>query len=850
MKKTISINIAGLIFYIEEDGYDKLRNYLNSIQKYFSTYEDSKEIISDIEGRIAEKFLNKQKATEKQVISLEDVEELIKSMGTVSDFEAIQEEEDLAYEVVQTTTVPTSTEAAGSTPSASYTSSSTTTAPRKLVRDTKRKLLGGVCAGIAHYFNVDPLLVRLLFLLFFMGLPALSGGVFGGDSIEFFGPLSGISFLMYIAFWISFPGSHTLEEDKSIKKFYRNPDKKVVGGVAAGVAAYFGVDLGVVRFVWVLSILLFGTGFLLYIILWLITPRANTLTEKMEMKGQPITLENIETNVKKALQPEQREENILTKLLLFPFRAVAIVFNGLTPLMRFLVVVMRIFAGLMLVAIGSGALLGLITALLAVLGLGTWDFGDIDNDLMPLHFFIGEVSPMAYIFLFFAAGAPFAAIGWLGVSLLAKENKFSSAVWQTLLGLFLVGIVGSTIFGFRYGANFRREGTVEKVQTYTLPQTPILIDLKNQNSSGNYNNTHLDLEGYEGNVAKLELRFRSQGRSRQDAEFNASNILYNVTQSDSSLLFDEDFTLSNKASRFRGQRLTMTLYMPYDKAFRMSRDFYDHFWGVRHTAQKEYDLEINDELFKNVRWSISRDSGLVCLDRPVVEQSNDDNNNYSDDNEIDELSDDIESGLNEAFDRSFDKKGEMSKQFDVASFNKIRVGGAFVVTVKKGETHKVIADGSEDSLEEVEVKVEDGTLRVENRRNIKLTGRQKRIGLTIVVPSVEAIDFSGATLSRIENFNNLSSLKVNIAGASKTLINVDVQRLDLSISGTSKAELRGSAKNLEANLAGTCWLDAEQMNIQTAKVEASGVSKANMGNIPNLTSNANGLSRIRRQGEN
>ena len=250
-----------------------------------------------------------------------------------------------------------------------------------------------------------------------------------------------------------------------------------------------------------------------------------------------------------------------------------------------------------------------------------------------------------------------------------------------------------------------------------------------------------------------------------------------------------------------------------------------------------------------MRWSISRDSAVVCLDRLVGEQSNDDNN-YSDDNEIDELSDDIESGLNEAFDRSFDKKGEMSKQFDVANFNKIRVGGAFVVTVKKGETHKVIADGSEDSLDEVEVKVEDGTLRVENRRNIKLTGRQKRIGLTIVVPSVEEIDFSGATLSRIENFNNLSSLKVNIAGASKTLINVDVQRLDLSISGTSKAELRGSAKNLEANLAGTCWLDAEQMNIQTAKVEASGVSKANMGNIPNLTSNANGLSRIRRQGEN
>lgn len=104
--------------------------------------------------------------------------------------------------------------------------------------------------------------------------------MFGGDSAEFFGPLSGFTFLLYIACWVSFPGSDALEEDKNIKKFYRNPDQKVVGGVAAGVAAYFGVDLGVVRFIWVLSILFFGTGFLLYIVLWLITPKANTLTEK------------------------------------------------------------------------------------------------------------------------------------------------------------------------------------------------------------------------------------------------------------------------------------------------------------------------------------------------------------------------------------------------------------------------------------------------------------------------------------------------------------------------------------------------------------------------------------------
>ncbi len=841
MKKTISINIAGLIFYIEEDGYDKLRNYLNSIQKYFSSYEDSKEIISDIEGRIAEKFLNKQKAAEKQVIALDDVEELIKSMGTVADFEAIEEEEDFASP---------SSASGNTTPSNQSTKESEQPkyappqSPRKLVRDTKRKLLGGVCAGLAHYFNTDPLLVRLIFLFFFIGLPA-GGGAIGAE--EVFGPLGGIAFLVYVACWVAFPGLDSLEEDKNIKKFYRDPDKKVVGGVAAGVAAYFGVDLGVVRFVWVLSVLLFGSGFLLYIILWLITPRANTLTEKMEMTGQPITLENIETNVKKALQPDQKEENTFTKLLLFPFRIVAMIFSGLAPLMKFMVVIARIFAGLIMIAIGGSALLGLITALFAVFGLGTWDFGQIDNDLMPLNFFIGEVSPVAYLFAFFAIGVPFAVITWLGVSLLTKENKFSPSVWQTLLGLFLAGLMGSIIFGIRYGSNFRREGTVEKVQTYKLPATPFLLDLNDQNDDNGYNNTHLDLDGYDATDAKLELSFRSQGRSRQDAEANASSMVYNVAQNDSALVFDEDFSLSGKTSRFRGQSLRMQLYLPYDKTFKMTRDFYDHFWGVRQRMEKEYDLDINDELFKNVRWAIKRDSGLVCLDRPVVEHR--ESHDYNDDaNDMDEISNGIESGLNEAFDESFDAKGEMVKQYDITNFEKIRVGGAFVVKIQKGDTFKVVADGREEDIDDVEVKVEDGTLRVENRKKIKLMGNIKRIGLTITVPTVQSVDLSGATLSKITGFNNLNDLKVDISGASKTLIDINAKKLDLDVSGASKVELRGSATSLEADIAGACNLEAEQMNIQTADVEASGISKVSIGNIPNLRSNASGASRIRRQG--
>jgi phage shock protein PspC (stress-responsive transcriptional regulator) len=217
MKKTISINIAGIIFHIEEDGYEKLGLYLKAIQSHFASYEGSKEIIEDIESRIAEKFWDKQKRDAKQAITLEDVDSLIASMGTVSDFEAIQEEEDLVTEEKAQQTAQSTQSEQKSTTSEQYEYPRFETA-KKLYRDTQRKLLGGVCAGFAHYLGIDALWVRLIFLVTFLGLSPLTES-----------PLSGVIFVLYIASWIAFPANAFLEEDDTVKKFYRNPDGKVLG---------------------------------------------------------------------------------------------------------------------------------------------------------------------------------------------------------------------------------------------------------------------------------------------------------------------------------------------------------------------------------------------------------------------------------------------------------------------------------------------------------------------------------------------------------------------------------------------------------------------------------------------
>src|SRR5258705_467695 len=239
MKKNISINISGIIFHIEEDGYEALRKYLDSINGYFGSFKDSSEILADIESRIAEFFLSRLNEG-KQVITSEDVQSLIATMGNVNDFKAAEEQEVVIGEEPKQGQRQQSGSTSGSA------ASGTPAGSKKLFRDSKRKILGGVCAGFGHYFNVDPVWPRLLFALLFFGT-------------------SGILLLVYIVLWIVLPVSEELEDEPNVKKMYRDPHAKVVAGVASGVAAFFGADVVLFLFLFVIFTFFFGSGLFVFI---------------------------------------------------------------------------------------------------------------------------------------------------------------------------------------------------------------------------------------------------------------------------------------------------------------------------------------------------------------------------------------------------------------------------------------------------------------------------------------------------------------------------------------------------------------------------------------------------------
>lgn len=288
MNKTININISGTVFNVDEDAYDLLYKYLESIKKYFSKIDADGEIVADIESRIAENFLSSI-SSQNNSISISDVKNVIKVMGTLDDFKEIYEDVDKEEE--------------------SNTSEEKKT--KRLFRNIHDKVIGGVASGISNYFKIDPLITRIIFI-----------------TMAFFG---GFGLLAYIICWIGIPAGN---DSESIirKRYYRDSDEKVLGGVAMGVANYFSIDVSLVRILFLISIFFGGFGVLIYFILWFITPEATTVGQKMSMKGYSVTLENIEKYVEEKINPEDKEENMLMKIILFPFRIAGPILNGFIKL--------------------------------------------------------------------------------------------------------------------------------------------------------------------------------------------------------------------------------------------------------------------------------------------------------------------------------------------------------------------------------------------------------------------------------------------------------------------------------------------------------------------------------------
>ena len=768
MKKNISINISGIIFHIEEDGYETLRKYLDSINKYFGSFEDSSEILSDIESRIAEIFLSRLNEG-KQVITSEDVQFLMTTMGGVNDFKAAEEQETVSSQPQPNQQKQSNSAGSGQ--------ASNNNSSKKLFRDHNRKILGGVCAGLGHYFNIDPVWPRLLFALLVLGS-------YGG------------LFLVYIVLWIVLPVSSELEDEPSVKKMYRSPDK-VIGGVANGVAAFFGVDVVIIRLLFVITTIFFGTGLVIYIVLWIALPEAKTITEKMQMQGEPVTLSNIESTVKKAInEKDQPEESTLTKIILFPFRLIATILNGiikiLGPVFKLSIDVLRVAIGIVISLVGFVLVISLIFSFGVLLGLvhvpaGWWNM-NIEGLSLPLESIRQAFPTWTIVFAFLAAFIPALFIMLIGNSITVKRIVFKPLVGWTLFVLFFISVafLSFTIPQLIYSHKQEGEHKIEKV--FPLNGKKAVLKL-NETGLDDYRVVDLYIKGYEGNDIKLVERFGAQGSTKIVARENAQQVEYNVVQVDSIITFDSNIQFK-KDTKFRFQRLDMDLYVPFGVPFVIDEDV----WSII----ENYRNYNSDDEAETGTWVVNKEGRLECASCAALR--------------------DETSGLGD------------SDQFGLRDFNEIDMTGAFEVVIQKGDAFSVRLEGDDAQKKKYSVDMSGETLVIDYKNHRKKFWNQtfkkdELVEFIITLPSLRKLNITGAGKIKINGFDE-EEMEIKLIGAMVGDANISADKLYFDSTGPVVFELEGKGDFMEATITGASQFKASNYQVNHGIIETRGLGQA------------------------
>ena len=873
MKKNISINLQGLIFHIEEDGFDVLSRYLAEVKAHFANYRGHADIVSDIEGRIAELFAARLSPTQ-QVITLYDVNAMTAKMGRVSDFapEADDDDEVEAEEAAASASY-TRPGASTYTTEAAAAAATATGETKRLYRDMANRKIAGVAAGIAQYFMVNPLWIRLAFVFGTIFSPAINIWSRHDVRVDF----GGWVILAYIILWILLPKRYDAPAHPEAlltsgplagRRLFRDTGTGKVAGIAAGLAAYFNIDVTLVRVLMLAGLFAGGFTFLLYIILWIVLPEAKTVSDKLRMRGDAMTLESFDSS---ARNNAFADGPVTTNRPVGEFVEDAA--RNLRPAVDFVGSAIRVVAGVLLTMTGFGLLLALAIGLGASIGL----FPNAENMIFT-HVLLQGVPAWGLLAGFLALGIPALALLLGGLNLLFRRSLMTRTVGLSLLGLWLLSIVGVTVAGVRQNRNFQYDAEVEQLEQYSKLTTPVLMfDSRHVDRDWDQ---HVDVNlaaADSGKVVEVLRTLSAKGLNEADARRTAlTTIDYTMRPSgDSSLVFDDHFSfLPNSA--FRKQELSLTIRLPRDRTFRMSRDFAynlldnDDFVGNRRPKDPEqhrYRLRGNKlECIGCTTEQLGRDEDNNNGDSNVnINAASADDSNSADDNSSDDENNDSNNDSNSdsslslnyggapSFDTDLNSYGNGRRTFQETGFTHVTVAGGYRVVVRHGNGFKIEAAGEDQALNDLRVEREGNELIVKPR-NAKFFGsdwgrRNRKILVRIEMPAIEQLSLAGAVQGDLGGFDRQDNLRIEQAGASHLRLNGNYGTLRLEQAGVCRTTATGQADQLELDAAGACELAAANLKVRDGKVTIAGACKARLNVTESLKGDAVGVSEIAYSGQ-
>ncbi len=399
------------------------------------------------------------------------------------------------------------------------------------------------------------------------------------------------------------PDQISSEEDDDIhekadqtisKRMYRDIDNKLLGGVAAGLAAYFKADPVWFRLGFVV-LLFFGLGFLLYPILWLVIPAARTTAEKLEMRGKRVTIDNIEASFRNEFQQigenlgginsdNQELKNFFDKALSVGAAVISTIWKGIILIFKAL----KIILGLILMILGISLIIGLIV------GLFGPNIGVFPNDNEYIFFSLPSFLKMIYgtggaYFLALLSGIiiliiPIIALIWSGLRLMTRKKLPSDFLGLPMLYIWLAAALSGIILGIMAGVSFNDTASVVLHEQSFQPESKTLRLTASKNTSpctdsneilfaSDYDRICID--GEDMIIGSPRIRFdvspdslihikysgRSDGKSHLHALKIAESITYEMQAKDSTVWLSDHFRVPEKY-HWRDQMVRVNIQVP------------------------------------------------------------------------------------------------------------------------------------------------------------------------------------------------------------------------------------------------------------------------------------------------
>lgn len=428
---------------------------------------------------------------------------------------------------------------------------------------------------------------------------------------------------------------YTRNNNTKSKKLYRDPDDNILGGVCSGLGHYFGIDRIWLRAAFLIAVIAgFGTGFIVYLILWIIVPSAKNTAEKLEMKGEPINVQNIGNTIKDEFDSFKKKVNN-NQTRQYGQKAENAAFKFFDALGNILSLFFKFFGKIIGVAFIVLATIGIITLLVGMVS-GPFNL-EVNNlnynnwwttDIAEVFFSSTQMFYIGLIGLFLVTVLPLLGLLYGGLKLLFKVPSSGKAVTISAISLFTVGVILICVSITTTVAQYsNQQKKTETIVIEDLPSDTLMVSsLENTYSTNLFgsdelfiendqilsNEIHFDVIQSRSEFIELRLLKSSKGRNRKDAGRRAENTTMTYELSDNMLRISPLITVPFE-DRYRDQEIKLSIALPVGKSIYLDPSSREIIYDIENVTNT------HDNNMTGHYWKMTT-RGLECTDCPWSEE--------------------------------------------------------------------------------------------------------------------------------------------------------------------------------------------------------------------------------------